>query len=77
MTDRPRETGPQPAGPFDHPGAGALTEHSVAETSGYQEDAEYPESANSKEAAARGEALPPRASTDIPRDPIASRTRRP
>jgi len=76
MNDAQSGTGPQPAGAFDHPDAGALTEQSVTETAGYQDNGDYAEAGSGKEAAARGEAMPPRATTDVPREPIASRSRR-
>lgn len=75
MSDAQRAAGPQPAGAFDHPEAAALTEHSVTETSGYQDEGGYAEAGSGKEAAARGEAMPPRATTDVPRGPLATRSR--
>jgi hypothetical protein len=75
MDEGQSRTGPQPTGSFDHPGAGPLSEQSADDKSGYQDDDKYPATASAKDAGARGEALPPRAATDVPREPIASRSR--
>jgi hypothetical protein len=68
------QAGPQPTVAFDHPAVGALKEQSSDDRSGYHDQDEYGASEAPKDAGARGEALPPRGA-EIPREPLATRSR--
>ena len=69
--------GPQPTQSFDHPDAGSLKEQSREEKSGFadQQD-EYAGAVATKDSEARGEAIPPRGGSDVPREPLAARAPR-
>jgi hypothetical protein len=67
---RQRSEGPGPRGPFDHPKLEHLRRGEEDHAAGWSESA--------AEGAAEGEEfLPPRATTDIPRKPLAERALRP
>lgn len=74
MSEGQRQSGPDPTGPFDHPGAGAPSQQTVDDKSGYQDDDNHAAETAAPDAGARGEALPPRKAAYVPREPIASRS---
>jgi hypothetical protein len=74
MDEGQNQAVPQPTVAFDHPAVGALKEQSSDDKSGYQEQDEYATSEAPNDAGARGEALPPRG-TEMPREPLATRSR--
>lgn len=74
MDEGQNQAGPQPTVAFDHPAVGALKEQSGDDKSGYHDQDEYGAAEAPKDAGARGEALPPRGA-EIPREPLATRSR--
>ena len=76
MEERTSPSGPAATGPFDHPNAPKQKEQSSDDKSGYQDQAEYAASESAKDAAARGEVLPPRAATSVSREPLTKAGRK-